>query len=190
MYKPNPASDYLVASLYPLHWRLTKWGLVRQRGQLFSPSPFMASSRGAALLPLWRPLPEVSLSSFLTQIHLIHPLSLHLNVFPAGESLLIHRNMQSPASMTFLFLRLVHLNPPLIKFFWAPVWSAFLSGLFFKYYFYFYTCLALSLSPLCNPVPASRVVIWSICWLVDSLIKRKSCARTGWTSLETCSSAS
>lgn len=185
MYKSNPASDYLVASLYPLHWRLTKCGLVRREG---------SSSLQAPSWPLPEELlfflPEVSLSSFLTQIHLIHPLSLHLNVIPAGESLLIHRNMQSAASMTFLFLRLVHLNPPLIKFFRAPIWSAFLSGLFFKYCFYFYTCLAISLSPLCNPVPASRVVIWSICWLVDSLIKRKSCARTGWTSLETCSSAS
>lgn len=89
--------------------------------------------------PFW-----VSLSSRLTQIHLIHPLSLHLNVIPAGESLLIHRNMQSPASTTFLSLRLVHLNPPVIKFFWAQYdLCSFLD--FFKYYFYFYTCLAISL---------------------------------------------
>lgn len=40
----NPASDYLVASLYPLDWSLTKCGLVRQRGQLSSPSPSVASS--------------------------------------------------------------------------------------------------------------------------------------------------
>lgn len=40
-------------------------------------------------------------SSSVKQIHLIHPLSLNLNVTPVGESFLSHRNMQSAASMTF-----------------------------------------------------------------------------------------
>lgn len=149
------AADSLVALLYPLDWGLIKCGLVRPGGQLSPPSPPppVASSRGPAI-PLWQPL--LSLSSSITQIHLIHPLSLNLNVTPAGESLLMHRNMQSATSVIFLVFRLVHLNPPLIKLSLACVicvpFRTFLNIIFIFILAWPY----LSLSPLCNTVPASR----------------------------------
>lgn len=105
----GPASDPGVALLSPLYWDVSQGVLVSREGS--SPCPewlflcmYLLGFFSADLL-----------SSSLTQVHLIHPLSLHSNVTPVGESFLSHRNMHSAASMVFPFLRLVYLNAFLIK---------------------------------------------------------------------------
>lgn len=97
----GPASD----PGYLLYWDVTQCGLVSREGS--SPCPVWLYLLGFLSADLS--------SSSLTQILLIHPLSLHLNVTPVGESFLSHRSIHSAASMTFPFLRLVHLNALLIK---------------------------------------------------------------------------
>lgn len=103
------------------------------------------SKTGRASCPLqappW-PLPEdllfflsgnrfVTLSSSLTLMHLLQPLSLNVNVIPAGVSLLIHRNNAICCLRDFPCLEISAFKSTPNQAFPWPVLSVFLSGLFF-----------------------------------------------------------